>query len=132
MSLKLEIVTPVGKALDVRVDSVTAPGQAGEFTVLPEHRPGVVLLSGGAIRYEGPDSGTIIVSGGVAEVGPDHVLVLADDAVLPANVDRAAAQALLDASAQKLASAEFLDDERLGAVERSRAYAEAMLRGAVH
>lgn len=132
MSLKLEIVTPVGKTLEAEVNSVTAPGEAGELTVLPQHRAGVVLLSGGAVRYSGAESGVVFVRGGVAEVGPDRVLILADEAVLPAQVDRAAAQALLDASLKKLSASEYLDDARFAGAARERVYAEAQLRSAAH
>lgn len=132
MALKLEIVTPVGKTLEAEVSSVTAPGEAGELTILPEHRAGVVLLSGGAVRYSGAESGVVFVRGGVAEVGPDRVLILADEAVLPGQVDRAAAQALLEASIKKLGAAEYVDDVRFAAAERERVYAEAQLRAAAH
>jgi len=132
MSLKLEIVTPIGKTLEAEVSSVTAPGEAGELTVLPEHRAGVILLSGGAVRYSGAESGVVFVRGGVAEVGPDRVLILADEAVLSGHVDRAAAQSLLEASVHKLGGSEYLDDARFAVAERERAYAEAQLRAAAH
>ena len=84
------------------------------------------------MRSSGAESGVVFVRGGVAEVGPDRVLILADEAVLPGQVDRAVAQALLEASIKKLGASEDVDDVRFAAAERERVYAEAQLRGAAH
>lgn len=127
MSLKLEIVTPLGKVLDAEVTQVIAPGALGEFAVLPSHRPGVVLLGGGAIRYEGATSGTVFVRGGVVEIGPERVLVLADEAAKPGETDTAAAQKLLEKTAADLAAHEFLTEEATVALATDRAFAEAVL-----
>lgn len=130
--IKLEVVTPTGKVLDAQVSSVTAPGAEGDFGVLPEHRPGLVMLGGGALSYEGSDSGQVFIRGGVAEVRPDGLLVLADDATTPESIDRAAAEALLQAAIQGLEKAEFLDDARLQRFNADRAYAEAVLKVSGH
>lgn len=127
MSLKLEIVTPLGKVLDTEVTQVIAPGAQGEFSVLPSHRPGIALLSGGAIRYEGASSGVIFVRGGVVEIGPDRVLVLAGEAVKAADVDTAAAQRILEKAAADLGTVEFLNEESTQAIETDRRFAEAIL-----
>ena len=125
--LRLEIVTPTGRVMDAQVSSVVAPGAEGEFAVLPDHRPGIVLLGGGAIKFEGPTSGSVLIRGGVAEIGPDHVLVLADEAVKPEAADSAAAQASLDKLQVEMASAPFLTDEALLHFAAERQYNEAIL-----
>ncbi len=127
MSLKLALVTPLGKVLDTEVTQVIAPGAQGEFSVLPSHRPGIALLSGGAIRYEGASSGVIFVRGGVVEIGPDRVLVLAGEAVKAADVDTAAAQRILEKAAADLGTVEFLNEESTQAIETDRRFAEAIL-----
>lgn len=127
--IKLEVVTPTGKALEVTAASVTAPGALGEFTVLPQHRPGLVKLGGGAIRYEGPEGdGMLFVRGGLAEIRPDGVLVLADEATRPADIDRAEAEAILSSVTTSYEEAEFLDDERMSRLASDRAYAESLLK----
>ena len=101
MSLKLEIVTPTGKVLDTVVNEVVAPGALGEFAVLPNHRPGIVLLGGGAIRFDG---GVVFVRGGVAEISAERVLVLADEAVKAENAGAVNAAAILDKLATETAA----------------------------
>ena len=51
--LRLEIVTPTGRVLDVMAGEVRAPGAAGELGILPQHRPGLIKLSGGAVAWTG-------------------------------------------------------------------------------
>lgn len=124
MSLKLEIVTPTGKVLDTVVNEVVAPGALGEFAVLPNHRPGIVLLGGGAIRFDG---GVVFVRGGVAEISAERVLVLADEAVKAENAGTVNAAAILDKLASETAAHEFVSDEQQQHFETERRYAEAIL-----
>jgi F-type H+-transporting ATPase subunit epsilon len=124
MSLKLEIVTPTGKVLDTVVNEVVAPGALGEFAVLPNHRPGIVLLGGGAIRFDG---GVVFVRGGVAEISAERVLVLADEAVKAENAGTVNAAAILDKLAAETAAHEFVSDEQQQHFETERRYAEAIL-----
>ena len=126
MSLKLEIVTPTGKVLDTVVNEVVAPGALGEFAVLPNHRPGIVLLGGGAIRFDG---GVVFVRGGVAEISAERVLVLADEAVKAENAGTVNATAILDKLAAETAAHEFVSDEQQQHFETERRYAEAILSG---
>ena len=129
MSLKLEIVTPTGKVLDAEVNEVVAPGALGEFAVMPNHRPGIVLLGGGAVRYEGKTSGVVFVRGGVAEIGPERVLILADEAVTAENAGTVNANAILEKLAADHSGHEFVNDELQQHIETERRYAEALLAG---
>lgn len=128
-TLRLEIVTPTGRAVDLVVSEVRAPGTVGELGILPDHRPGLIKLGGGAVAWSGAQSGELLIRGGIAEVRPNGVLILADVAVKRADADRAGAQALLDKVAEGLAATEFLDDERIARLVTDRTYAEAVLKG---
>lgn len=127
--IKLEVVTPTGKVVEAETDAVTAPGVVGELGIMPDHRPALIQLGGGAIQYDG---GKVYVRGGVAEVRPDGVLVLADQAVLPENADRTAAETLLKETLEIMNSNDFLDESRLADLDNRRAYAEAVLKSAGH
>ena len=79
MSLTVEIVTPKAVVWKGEADDVAAPGELGEFDVLPQHiaflttlRPGVVTIrsKGVARRYQ--------VGKGFAEAGSAHVVLLVD------------------------------------------------------
>jgi F-type H+-transporting ATPase subunit epsilon len=131
--LKLEIVTPTGKVLDTEASTITAPGANGQFGVLPDHRPALVMLGGGAITFEGKSGpGKVFIRGGVAEVRMDGVLVLADEAIRPDAVDRAEAEGVLKATDKAFATHDYLDDERVRRLESDRAYAESILKVAGH
>ncbi len=131
--MKLEIVTPTGKVLDVEAQSITAPGAGGEFGVLPGHRPALVMLGGGTISYESAEgAGRVHLRGGVAELRADAVLVLADEVTRPEDVDRERAETLLQSALDGVAQAGCLDDDRLLRLGADRAYAEAMLKTAGH
>jgi F-type H+-transporting ATPase subunit epsilon len=86
--LALEIVTPDRLVLGLDVEGVTAPGVAGEFTILPLHIPFLSSLQVGSIAYK-RDGKTdhVFVSGGFAEVTPAKVLILAEAAELPDEID---------------------------------------------
>ncbi|MCB9546504.1 MAG: ATP synthase F1 subunit epsilon [Myxococcales bacterium] len=127
--LRLEIVTPTGRVLDVMAGEVRAPGAAGELGILPQHRPGLIKLSGGAVAWTGAAAGEVLIRGGIAEIRPDGVLILADQAVRRADADRAEAQAILDAQAVAMAAETYLDDDHIFGFASSRAYAETILKG---
>jgi len=130
--MRLEVVTPNGQVLEVEASSVTAPGFHGEFGVLPGHRAALVMLGGGAIRYEGASSGHVYVRGGVAQISGDTMLVLADEATKPDNVDRERAERLLEQAARVLEEVEFLDETTRHRVSTDQAYSEALLKVAGH
>lgn len=133
-TLKLEVVTPTGKVLSADADSVTAPGALGEFGVLPEHRPGLVMLGGGVLHHtKGGKEGTpVYIRGGVAEVRPDGVLVLADEATRGDAIDRGEAEALLAKTIAAFDDKDLVDDETQRQLDNDRRYAEAMLKTAGH
>ena len=95
--LRLTIVTPtgrtdgkVGPVLDTWVDEVTAPGVSGEFQVLPGHTHLLTQLAEGEVAYKGPSgTGYFAVFGGYAEIGPDHVSILAEGAAESGEIDMA-------------------------------------------
>ena len=114
----LEIVTPDRLVLHKTVESVTATGIAGEFTALPLHVPFLSALSVGSLSYrENGKLAYVFVSGGFAEVGPDKVLVLAEAAELPEEIDIDRAR-----KARQRAEAR-LEAQRKDRVEEARAKA---------
>ena len=93
-AIHLTIVTPMGAALDTWVDSVAAPGVLGEFEVLPGHTQLLTELGEGEVAYESNGTtGHFAVLGGFAEVGPDHVAILAEGAKEAGEIDLAHAVA---------------------------------------
>lgn len=88
LTLNLEIVTPDKVVLRCDAATVTAPGVVGEFTVLPLHVPFLSALRIGSLHYHGASQhGSVFVSGGFADVARDKVLILAEVAELPEEID---------------------------------------------
>lgn len=107
------------------VDQVVAPGADGEFGVLPKHAPFMSTLKPGALRIlEGGTERRIFVNGGFADVTPEGLTILAEDAVDMAEVDPAALEQTLRNAAEDVAGAR--DDEMRAIAERALARAQAM------
>ena len=93
MVLRLRLVTPERKVLDVECDEAELPGEEGYFGVLPGHTPLVALLKIGQASYRvGRKESFVVIGGGFAEVSNDVVTVLCDFAELPQEIDLSAAQ----------------------------------------
>ena len=91
--LTLEIATPMRLVVSDMVDEVIAPGSEGYFGVLPGHAPFLTTLGVGIVTYRiGRDEHQLAVSGGFAEVRNDKVIILADSAERPEEIDRARAE----------------------------------------
>jgi F-type H+-transporting ATPase subunit epsilon len=91
--LTLELATPTRLVVSVEADEVVVPGSLGYFGVLPGHAPLLATLGVGELTYRtGRDEHHVAVSGGFAEVRNDKVIILADSAETPADIDRSRAE----------------------------------------
>lgn len=102
----LEIVTPEKKVLSEPVDIVVAPGQEGEFGVLPGHIPFLSKLKIGELHFRSGGVGKhIAIMGGYAEVLPNRVTVLAPAAEESIEIDVIRAKAARERAERRLAEA---------------------------
>ena len=94
MPIRCEIVSQDRTVFQGDVDIVILPGQAGEMGILPHHAPVLTLLKYGVIkiRRQGHEE-LFAVAGGMAEVQPDIVTILADAAENVMEIDVVRAQA---------------------------------------
>lgn len=91
--ITLEVATPMRLVVGETVDEVIIPGIEGYFGVLPGHAPFLTTLGIGELTYrQGRDERHLAVSGGFAEVRNDKVIVLADTAERPEDIDRSRAE----------------------------------------
>ena len=94
MTIRCEIVSQDKTVFQGDVDVVVLPGIAGEMGILPHHAPVLTILKYGVIkiRQNGKEE-LFTVAGGMAEVQPDIVTILADAAenILDIDVTRAKA-----------------------------------------
>ena len=88
MPIRAEIVSQDRSVFEGEVDIVVAPGTDGEMGILPHHAPLLTTLKPGVlrVRYRGREE-LFAISGGVMEVRPDIVTVLADAAERADEID---------------------------------------------
>ncbi len=89
-ALHFEFVSPESVLFSGDVDQVDLPGSEGDMGILPGHAPLVTTLRPGIVTiFNGNDRVPIVVIGGLAEVGPAGLTVLADQAVARQDFDMA-------------------------------------------
>ena len=102
--IRLRVVTPSRMLLDEEVDEVTAPGELGEFGVLPNHIAFLTTLVPGEISYKQQGGKTTLaVSGGYAEVLDNVMTVLAPAAEFADEIDAARARQAKDRAEKTMA-----------------------------
>ena len=91
--LTLEVATPTRLVVAETVDEVVVPGSEGYFGVLPGHAPLLATLGIGELMYRKDTAQYYLaLTGGFAEVRNDKVIVLAENAERPDEIDKERAQ----------------------------------------
>ena len=86
--MRFELATPTRMLISAEVEEVVAPGTEGYFGVWPGHAPFLTTLGSGEVCYKtGRDEKCLAVSGGFAEVTGERVIILAETAELPEEID---------------------------------------------
>lgn len=94
-TLKVDVVSPEEEIFSGRADFVTLPGEVGELGIYPQHTPLLTRIRPGAVRIKlaGRDEEELVfVAGGIADVHPEAVTVLADTAIRGRDLDEARAK----------------------------------------
>jgi F-type H+-transporting ATPase subunit epsilon len=100
-TIHVDVVSAEESIFDGEAEFVALPGEAGELGIYPQHTPLITRIKAGAVRIKMPnraDEEFVFVAGGILEVQPNRVTVLADTAIRGADLDEAKA-----ADAQKRA-----------------------------
>lgn len=94
MTIRCEIVSQDRMVWEGEADMVIVPGEAGEMGILPNHAPLLSTLRFGflKVRQKGNEE-VFTIAGGVIEVQPDLITVLADSAENVEEIDVARAEA---------------------------------------
>lgn len=119
-TLHVDVVSAEELIFSGEAKFIVLPGESGELGILPQHTPLITRIKPGAVRIKRADNDqeeVVFVAGGVLEVQPDLVTVLADTAIRGADLDEAKA---LEA---KKAAEDALQKAR-GGMELARAQSE--------
>jgi len=86
--IDLKVVTPYRQVVHEKVVRVTVPGREGYLGILPGHAPLLTELQAGELVYAlSGRAGFLALSWGFAEVLPDRVIILAQTAERPEEID---------------------------------------------
>jgi len=98
MTIHVDIVSAEAEIFSGTANMVFAPAEMGEVGIAPRHTPLLTRLKAGEVRVqmEGKDEQFFYVSGGMLEIQPHMVTVLADTALRAADLDEAAALRVKD------------------------------------
>jgi F-type H+-transporting ATPase subunit epsilon len=112
MPIRCEIVSQDRMVFAGDADIVVLPGTDGEMGILPHHAPLLTTLKIGIIKVRsGGKEEIFTVAGGVAEVQPDIVTILADAAENVEEIDVARAEAARKRAEESLAKGVPADSE---------------------
>jgi len=101
--MKLEILTPYSKVLEMEVDEVTATGKIGEFGVLPGHAPFLTSLRIGELAYKNNGiTEHMALNWGYFEIQDDRIIVLVETAEASDEIDLERAKAALGRAEEAL------------------------------
>jgi F-type H+-transporting ATPase subunit epsilon len=123
-TIRCDIVSAEEEIFHGVVSMVVATGEMGELGIAPRHAPLITRLKPGQVRVilENGDEQFFYVSGGILEVQPQVVTVLADTAIRAKDLDEAAAKQAKDEAERILANR----GEAMEIAEAQAKLAEAM------
>lgn len=93
-TMQVDVVSAEEQIFSGTAEFVVLPGEAGELGVYPRHAPLITRIKPGTVRIRLPDQTNeelIFVAGGILEVQPSMVTVLADTAIRGNDLDEAKA-----------------------------------------
>ena len=124
MAIKVDIVTRDKRLVSAEVDMVTLPGASGQMGILRGHAPLLSTLEiGEVVLHKGSETRYIAIGGGVVEVRPDKVTILAESAEHAEDIDESRAKSALERARQLL--------EENPPRERKVVYEAALRRGSL-
>ncbi len=116
-TIHVDVVSAEEEIFAGEAEFVALPGEAGELGIYPQHTPLITRIRPGAVRIKVPGQSEdefVFVAGGILEVQPTGVTVLADTAIRGQDLDEA-----------KAAEAKKLAEEALSNKDASIDYAKA-------
>ena len=117
-TIHVDVVSAEESIYSGEAEFVVLPGEAGELGIYPRHTPLITRIRPGSVRIKpagGGEEELIFVAGGILEVQPQMITVLADTAIRGADLDEAKATEALKRAEEARRSAH--DKQEVAAVE---------------
>ena len=127
-TIHVDVVSAEEAIFSGEAEFVVLPGEAGELGIYPRHTPLITRIRPGAVRIVpagGGEEQLIFVAGGILEVQPKLITVLADTAIRGTDLDEAKAADALRQAEEARRSAQ--DKQEIATVESEIAMAAAQL-----
>jgi F-type H+-transporting ATPase subunit epsilon len=127
-TLHVDVVSAEQHIYSGEAEFVVLPGEAGELGIYPRHTPLITRIKPGAVRIKPSDGGEenlIFVAGGILEVQPSMVTVLADTAIRGADLDETKALEAKQRAEESLRNAK--DKQEVATVEAELSMLAAQL-----
>ena len=126
-TIHVDVVSAEASIFSGEAEFVVLPGEAGELGIYPQHTPLITRIKPGAVRIRkvGGEEELVFVAGGILEVQPKAVTVLADTAIRGADLDEA--KALEAQKRAEEAKANAVDKAEIATVEAELASLAAQL-----
>ena len=107
-TIQVDVVSAEASIFEGEAEFVALPGEAGELGIFPQHTPLITRIKPGAVRIKVPnqaDEEFVFVAGGILEVQPNRVTVLADTAIRGHDLDEAKAESAKKAAEEAMTNA---------------------------
>ena len=116
-TIHIDVVSAEESIFSGEAEFVVLPGEAGELGIYPRHTPLITRIKPGAVRIQKPggEEELVFVAGGILEVQPKVITVLADTAIRGHDLDEAKASEALKRAEEARAKAR--DKQEIAAVE---------------
>lgn len=127
-TIHVDVVSAEEQIYSGEAEFVVLPGEVGELGIYPRHTPLITRIKPGAVRIKVPNQEEeefVFVAGGILEVQPRVVTVLADTAIRGADLDEAKANEALKRAEEARKSAQ--DKQEVATVEAELAMLAAQL-----
>jgi len=127
-TIHVDVVSAEESVYSGEAEFVVLPGEAGELGIYPRHTPHITRIRPGTVRIKpagGGEEQLIFVAGGILEVQPKVITVLADTAIRGKDLDEAKASEALRRAEEARARAK--DKQELATVESEVASLAAQL-----
>jgi len=119
-TIHVDVVSAESSIFDGEAEFVVLPGESGELGIFPQHTPLITRVRPGSVRIKlaGENREELVfVAGGILEIQPNRVTVLADTAIRGADLDEAKAEEAKRQAEEAIAN-------RAGTIDYAKAQAE--------